>query len=108
MALRDYQHTPLLNNLYEIRLNVNSGLGETLKPRITSVGGLVTLYGSEDEPTGLTLANVATKMALIQDDVAIECFESLPNYLVIVQKSGTTTELTLTSIDPGDSLAILA
>jgi len=107
-GLRNYQYTPLLNNLYEIRLAVSSGLGETLEPRITSIGGLITMYGSEDLPTGLTLANVATKMALIKDDVAIESFKSIPNYLVIVQKSGTTTELTLTGINPDVSLAVLA
>ena len=98
MALRDYQTDIAINTLHEIRLKVASGLGETLSPRITSVGGLVTVYGSEEAPTGLTLANITDKMALIKDDVAIESFVSLPNYICLVQKSGTSTELVLTAI----------
>ena len=107
MALRDYQTNIAVNTLHEIKLKSASGLGETLKPRITSVGGLVTVYGSENAPAGLTLANIATKMALIQDDVAIESFDSLPNYICLVQKSGTSTELVLTSltIDAGTVIA---
>lgn len=108
MALRHYQTEIELNKLYNIRLIANSGLGETLKPRITSVGGLVTIYGSEEAPTGVTLANIATKMALIKDDVAIESFESIPNYIVVIQKSGTgtSTELVLTSIQTNEGVVI--
>ena len=108
MALRPYQHNILLNNLYEVRLNAPSGLGESLAPRITSVGGLLTVYGSEEEPTGLTLANLATKMVLIKDDVAMQVFESIPNYIAVVQKSGTSTELVMSCINPGDSLQVIS
>lgn len=108
MALRNYQTNIALNTLHLIRLKVTSGLGETLSPRITSVGGLVTAYGSEEEPTGLTLANIATKMALIKDDVAIESFVSLPNYICLVQKSGTSTELVLTSVALEDAGTVIS
>lgn len=104
MALREYQTTFALNTIYNINLKGGgSGLGETLKPRITSIGGTLTLYGSENEPTGVNLANVATKMALIKDNITIQAFESLPNYICAVQKSGASTELVLTCINLLDS-----
>lgn len=96
MALKSYQSTVALNTLFQTTL-IN-GLGESLKPRITSVGGLVTIYGSENEPVGLTLANIATKMALVGDDVIIKAFESFPNYIAVIQKSGTSTELVISCI----------
>lgn len=96
MALKSYQSTVALNTLFQTTL-IN-GLGESLKPRITSIGGLVTIYGSENEPVGLTLANIATKMALVGDDVAIKAFESFPNYIAVIQKSGTSTELVISCI----------
>tara|TARA_R110000868_G_scaffold159450_1_gene388265 strand:- start:210 stop:527 length:318 start_codon:yes stop_codon:yes gene_type:complete len=97
MALKSYQSTVALNTLFQTTL-IN-GLGESLKPRITSVGGLVTIYGSENEPVGLTLANIATKMALVGDDVIIKAFESFPNYIAVIQKSGTSTELVISCIE---------
>lgn len=108
MALREYQTDLALNTIHQIRMASQSGLGETIAPRITSVGGLITLYGSENEPAGVTLANVATKMALIKDNLAIESFTSLPNYIVAVQKSGTSTELVLTSIDLEDAGTVIS
>ena len=96
MALKSYQSTVALNTLFQTTL-IN-GLGESLKPRITSVGGLVTIYGSENEPVGLTLANIATKMALVGDDVTIKAFESFPNYIAVIQKSGTSIELVISCI----------
>lgn len=109
MALREYQTDLALNTIHEIKLKGGgSGLGETIAPRITSVGGLVTLYGSENEPSGVTLANVTTKMALIKDNIAIESFKSLPNYIVAVQKSGTSTELVLTSIQLEDAGTVIS
>lgn len=108
MALREYQTNLVLNKIHNIRMKSASGLGETISPRITSVGGLVTLYGCENAPTGVTLANVATKMALIKDNIAIESFVSLPNYIVAVQKSGTSTELVLTSINLEDAGTIIS
>lgn len=97
MALKSYQSTVALNTLFQTTL-IN-GLGESLKPRITSIGGLVTIYGSENEPVGLTLANIATKMALVGDDVIIKAFESFPNYIAVIQKSGTSTELVISCIE---------
>lgn len=102
VGLRDYQHAINLNHLYEIRLAVSSGLGETIAPRITNIGGTVKVYGAEERPVGLTLDNLATKMALIRENVAIESFLSLPNYLIFVQKTGITTSLILSAIDPED------
>ena len=96
MALKSYQSAVALNTLFQTTL-IN-GLGESLKPRITSVGGLVKIYGSENEPVGLTLANIATKMALVGDDVIIKAFESFPNYIAVIQKSGTSTELVISCI----------
>jgi hypothetical protein len=106
MALKDYQAAATANNLYPTQLKAPSGLGEALKPRVTSIGNTVTIYGSEDEPTGLTLANIATKMALIEDNVEMTALESIPNYLAIVEKSGTPTELVVTSIELGTPTAI--
>ena len=108
MALRDYQTNIALNTIHAIRLESPSGLGEALKPRITSVGGLVTIYGSEEAPTSPTLANIATKMALIKDDVAIQAFEALPNYICLVQKSGTSTELVLSCIQLEDAGTVIS
>lgn len=96
MALKSYQSTVALNTLFQTTL-IN-GLGESLKTRISSIGGLVTIYGSENEPVGLTLANIATKMALVGDDVIIKAFESFPNYIAVIQKSGTSTELVISCI----------
>lgn len=109
MALREYQTDLALNTIHEIKLKGGgSGLGEVLGARITSVGGLITLYGCENEPTGVTLANVADKMALIEDNVAIDSFVSLPNYIVAIQKSGTSTELVLTSIQLEDTGTVIS
>ena len=109
MALREYQTTFAVNTIYNINLKGGgSGLGETLKPRITSVGGTLTLYGSEDAPVGATLANITTKMALIKDDIAMEAFDSLPNYICAVQKSGTSTELVLTCIEKLDAGTVIS
>lgn len=107
MALRNYQTDIVVNKLHEIRLKVQSGLGETISPRITSIGGLVTVYGSENAPSGLTIANIATKMALIKDDVATQSFVSLPNYICLIQKSDTSTELVLTSINLEDDGVVI-
>ena len=108
MTLRNYQKNIAVNTLHEIRLSSPSGLGETISPRITSIGGLVTVYGSENAPIGLTIANIATKMALIKDDVAISSFDSIPNYICFIQKSGTSTELVLTSINLEDSGVVIS
>ena len=104
MALRDYQTTILLSNLYEIRLKVPSGLGEALRPSITTVGSgaLVTLYGAQEEPASLS------EMALIKDDMGIESFNSLPNYIAIVQKSGTSTSTVVSSISLETDLGAIA
>lgn len=108
MPLRSYQADFDLNNLYEIQITPgSSGLGEILRPRITALPGTVTVYGSEKEPTGLTLANIATKMVLIKDDVVMDPFVSIPNYLAIVQKSGTSTELVFSSISIIDDLGVI-
>ena len=111
MAIRNYQTTIVKNNLYATKLASPSGLGEALKPRITvlaNTGGNVTLYGSEDEPTGLTLANIATKMAVIKDDVVFETFDTIPNFLVAVEKTATLTDITITSIYPGARLGVIS
>jgi len=96
MALKNYQTDASLNNLYSSILT--NGLGESLTPRITSIGGTVTVYGSEKLPVGLTLANIATKMALVGDDVTIKSLESVPNFLAFVQKSGAVTELVVSCV----------
>lgn len=109
MTLRTYQTPFLLSHLYKIKMfGGGSGLGETISPRITSVGGIVDVYGSEDEPTGLTLANLATKMALMKSGVALESFNSLPNYIAVIQKTGTSTELVLTSIQIEEDVQVIA
>lgn len=108
MALREYQNDIEVNKLYLIRLNSPSGLGEIIKPRITSIGGLVTVYGSEKEPSGLTLSNIADKMAVAGDDVDIDSWESLPNYICIVQKSGASTELVLSGINIEETIETIS
>ena len=104
--LRDYQVNININTLYNIRLKNPSGLGETIKPRITAIGGDISIYGSETEPSGLTQANITDKMALIDNIFQIKAFESLPNYIAIIESSGTITELVLTSIEIESSSAI--
>lgn len=108
MALREYQIDAELNKLYLVRLKSPSGLGEIIKPRITSIGGLVTVYGSEKEPESLTLANIATKMAVVGVDVDIDSWESIPNYICIVQSSGTSTELVLSGINIEETIATIS
>jgi len=109
MALREYQTDLALNTIHEIKLKGGgSGLGEVIGARITSVGGTITLYGSENEPTSVTLANVDTKMALIMDNLVIQTFTSLPNYIVAVQKTGTSTELVLTSVELEDAGTVIS
>ena len=71
MALKTYQTAININKLYSSVLLSPSGLGEALKPRITSIGATVDIYGSEEEPVGLTIANIATKMAPIKTDVSV-------------------------------------
>jgi hypothetical protein len=106
---RSYQEAIAVNTLYEIRLKSLSGLGETLKPRITAIGtaATITLYGAENAPTGLTQANIAEKMALISDGFQIGFFESLPNFIAIIP-SGTIDELVLTGCDLVSTTAIPA
>lgn len=101
-GLRNYQEIVALSNLYQVRLTV--GLGEALKPMITTVGAgaTVTVYGAQELPA--TLAD----MALISDDVALELFDALPNYLAIVQKSGTSTSTVVSSIDLEEDLGAIA
>jgi hypothetical protein len=96
----EYQENILPNHLYEIRLSSPSGLGEALKPLISVTGTapLLTLYGSQDDPGLPTLANIATKMFLIKDDVTNEVFEALPNYIAAVLKSGTVDSAVVSCI----------
>jgi hypothetical protein len=104
-GLRDnYQFPITLSNLYQIRLNVQSGMGEALKPMITTVGtgATVTVYGAQETPAALT------DMALIKDDVAIEAFEALPNYIAVVQKSGTSTSTVVSSINLEEDLGAIS
>jgi hypothetical protein len=49
-------------------------------------------------PVGLTLVNIATKMAPIKTDVALEVFDGLPNYLAFVS-AGTPTELVISCVN---------
>ena len=98
MALKTYQTAININKLYSSVLLSPSGLGEALKPRITSIGATVDIYGSEEQPVGLTLANIATKMAPIKTDVALEVFDGLPNYLAFVS-AGTPTELVISCVN---------
>jgi len=103
-GLRNYQFPIALNNLYQIRLNVQSGLGEALMPMITTVGSgaLITVYGSQELPANLT------EMALLKDDVALESFDALPNYIAVVQKSGTSTSTVVSSINLEEDLGAIA
>lgn len=104
MALKSYQTLINLGTLYKVRLKGGvSGLGESLSPRVMSVGGTITIYAAEEEPVGLTLANIATKMALVKADVAVESFTSLPTYLAFI---GTSNELVLTSLEIESALVL--
>ena len=100
----EYQETIALSNLYQIRLNVQSGLGEALKPMIVTVGSgaTVTLYGAQELPASLA------GMALIKDDVAINGFDALPNYIAVVQKGGVSTSTVISSIAIEDDLGAIA
>lgn len=101
-GLRNYQSPITLSTLYEIRLK--TGTGEALKPTITTVGSgaLVTLYGAQELPANLT------EMALIKDDIAIQSFEALPNYIAVVQKSGTSTSTVVSCIDLEQNLGAIS
>lgn len=103
-GLRNYQFPIALSNLYQIRLNVQSGLGEALRPMIATVGSgaLVTVYGSQELPANLN------EMALLKDDVALESFDALPNYIAVVQKSGTSTSTVVSSINLEEDLGAIA
>lgn len=111
MAIREYQSSIDTNKLYETRLKAPSGLGEALKPMVGAVGAapVLTLYGAFEEPTGVTLANIATKMFLIKDDVStVEVFEGLPNYLAVILKSGTADSVVLGSIGIEEDLGTIS
>ena len=111
-GLRDnYQEIITPANLYEIRLHVQSGLGEALKPMIGAVGAapILTLYGAFEEPTAVTLANITSKMILIKDDIAkLEAFDALPNYLAVILKSGTADSIVVSSINLEEDLGVIA
>jgi hypothetical protein len=100
MALEDYQTAIVVSKKYHINLKVNSGLGENLKPRITVIGGTVTVYVSEEEP-----ANLAAMVA-VEETVGMLAFESIPRYLAVVQDGGTVSSVVLTGIDAVDLGAI--
>lgn len=100
MSLKQFQSDLTINNLYQVSIAVPSGLGDILKPRITNIGGNITIYGSEKQPAGLTLANISTKMALIVTmDSQMKMLDSIPNYICVVQNSGTSTELVVSALD---------
>jgi hypothetical protein len=101
MTLKNYQASIDINKLYSSIIKVPSGLSEALKPRITSIGATVNVYGSEEEPAGLTLANINDKMALISAEVSLEVFDGIPNYLAFTS-SGTPTELVISCIDTSE------
>ena len=103
-GLRDYQSIIELSKLYQIRLNVNSGLGEALNPMITTVGSgaKITLYGAQELPANLN------EMALIKDDITIEAFSALPNYIAVVQKSGISTSTVVSSINLEEDLGAIS
>lgn len=110
MPIKKYQKNIVLDHYYEVRLASPSGLGEALKPIISTVGTapLLTLYGAQNTPTGVTKANIATKMFLIADDVSSYEFDSIPNYLGVVLKSGTPTSSVISSINLETDLGVLA
>jgi len=97
---KEYQTLILTNTLYKTNIAVKSGLGEAIKPMAGFIGDspLVTVYGAYEEPTGVTLANVSTKMFLIKDDFTNGTFEGIPNYLAFIFKSGTVNSAVVSSI----------
>lgn len=105
----EYQTVILTNTLYETNIAVKSGLGEAIKPMAGFIGTspLITVYGAYEEPTALTLANVATKMFVIEDDFTNGTFEAIPNYLAFILKSGTVDSAVISSIDIKNPVAIL-
>jgi hypothetical protein len=101
MALKKYESELTVNTLYPINLKVESGLGQALAPMIGVVGAapLLTLYGAFEEPTGVTLANIADKMFIIRDDFSNAAFEALPSYIAVIVKSGTADKIIVSSIE---------
>ena len=103
-----YQEIILANTLYETNISVQSGLGDSLKPMAGFIGAapLITVYGAYEEPSTVTLANIATKMFVIKDDFSNGAFDAIPNYLAFILKSGTVTSAVISSIKVTNPVAI--
>jgi hypothetical protein len=106
--LKNYQQEILLDNLYQVNLKSPSGLGEALNPRYLAIGGTISIYGSEEVPTGLQLSNIGTKMSLLEADSQNGTFDSIPNYIAIVEQSPTVTSVVLSCLELGTPTAIPA
>lgn len=93
MALRKYQSSIALGTLYEVKKLMRWG-SEQLQPSLEVIGGEVTLYGAQTlpgaAPTGMDGTNVLV--------TGVAPFKTIPNYIYVVQTSGTVTSLVLSGL----------
>lgn len=90
---RDYQKELQLGTLYKL-----SALGaqfRNIQQSLEVIGGAVDVYGSHFKPSAPPAGMVKNQTAW----VGMDKFGVLPNYLYIVQNTGTTTSIVLSGAD---------
>ena len=103
MALRPDQQALSLLKLYEISQENRYG-GQTARIFINS--GTVDIYGSDSATQPISLATMTLNTVNTGVSGIAEFSESLPRYIAIKQKTGTTTELVVTFLNAVDKGAI--
>lgn len=103
MALRPNQQALSLSKLYEISQE-SSYNGLTARIFINS--GTVDIYGSDSATEPISLATMTLNTVNTGVSGIAEFSKSLPRYIAIKQKTGTTTELVVTYLNCDDKGSI--
>lgn len=97
MVLKSYQKQINLDTLYEVSLN-GAAASDQLKQNIYVNSGAVDIYTS-NSATAPTYLNDMVLDATSSNLSGIVPFLVIPNYIAIVQKSGTSAEIILSGLE---------
>lgn len=105
MALEGNQRALSLNTLYKVDSMGDFSIERDISASLWIDSGSVDLYGSDSAtaPTSISEMTLNTLDTNLDGKISIV---ALPNYIAIVQNTGTTTEITLSGIEARSEGAI--
>ena len=107
MPLETNQEQIQLSTLYKVDAMSKNDIQRDLNASIWIDSGSVDIYGSDSATQPASLA----EMTLNANDTAVEgkrSFDSLTNYITVVQNTGTSTEVVISGVSVTDDLGAIS